>query len=165
VLYPSTLGYHQHELQPRFTLRRLLPLALLTLLLSGCGVAFFANFNGTESLKELKIDGAFEAGKPLSISIVVNDAYPVPVRIACYYEEPDNVTDDQRRILFEERATLIGETVLPASPDTKPKDKVGRQTLTYTFTVQEPGSYFAACITPASPENGIGESFTIEPAT
>ena len=142
-----------------------MPLLLLTLVLSGCGVAFFANFNGTESLKELKLDGDFVAGQPLSISITVNDAYPVPVRIACYYEKPDAVTDDQRRILFEERATLIGETVLPASANTKPKDKVTHQTLSYNFTIDPPGSYFAACITPASPENGIGESFDVEAAT
>ncbi len=135
------------------------------LVLSGCGVAFLASFKGTESLKELKIDGDFVTGKPLTISIVVNDAYPVPVRIACYYEEPDAVTDDQRRILFEERATLIGETVLPASANTEPKDKVTHQTLSYNFTVDKPGSYFAACITPASPENGIGESFDVEPQT
>ena len=135
------------------------------LVLSGCGVSFIANFSGTESLKELKLDGDFVAGKPMTISIVVNDAYPVPVRIACYYEEPDAVTNDQRRILFEERATLIGETVLPASPDTKPKDKVAHQTLSYNFTIDHAGSYFAACITPASPENGIGESFNLEPQT
>ena len=161
MLYAGLLRYDQRELQRSFSLRRLLPLAVLALLLSGCGVAFFANFNGTESLKELKLDGDFIAGHPLSISIEVNDAYPVPVRIACYYEEPDAVSDDQRRILFEERATLIGETVLPASPDTKPKDKVGKQTLTYNFTIDHAGSFFAACITPASPENGIGESFTV----
>ncbi|HEX5369806.1 MAG TPA: hypothetical protein VFY10_10375 [Dehalococcoidia bacterium] len=152
-------------MQHRPRLRRLLPLIVLPFVLAACNVAIFSNFDGTESLKELKLDGDFVAGHPLTISIEVNDAYPVPVRIACYYEDPDAVSDDQKRILFEERATEIGETVLPASPDTKPKDEVERQTLSFPFTLDQPGNYFAACITPASPENGIGESFTIEPAT
>jgi hypothetical protein len=44
------------------------------LVLAGCGVGFIASFNGTESLKELKLDGDFVAGKPMTISIVVNDS-------------------------------------------------------------------------------------------
>jgi hypothetical protein len=151
-------------LQPRVHLRRLLPLILLLLALPGCGVAFFESFSGTELFKHLQLEGDFVAGGQMTISIDVNDAYPVPIRVACYYEKPDSLTKDEKRIVFHERATLIGERVLPASPGTKPDDDVSRQTLSFPFSIDEPGDYFAACITPASPENGIGKRFTVEPA-
>jgi hypothetical protein len=99
----------------------------------------------------------------------ITDGYPVPVRVACYYEDPDAVTEDQERLTFEERATLIGETVLAAREGKRPDQGKGdaedlpRETISFPFDSPPPGKYFLACLTPASPDNGLGLTFTVAP--
>jgi hypothetical protein len=144
----------------------LILLALL-LLLPACGVSFKDSFNGTELLKELDIEGDLFANRELVLVLQVNQAYTVPVKIACFYEDRENLTDDEKKVAFQERATLIGERTLeaadPAAVDS-PGDDVPRETLRFTFSIPEAGKYFAACLTPASPENGIGIDFRLRPA-
>ncbi len=134
------------------------------LLLPACGVRFGDSLEVTELFKDLDIEGDLFANRPLLLAIEVNQAYSVPVRVACYYEEPDDLSEDDKRVAFQERATLIGERDLPASTAPSPGDDVLRETLHFPFSVPEPGSYFVACITPASPENGIGLEFDLSPA-
>jgi hypothetical protein len=150
-------------LLPRFALRNVLLLAALALL-PACGVQFGSSFEGTELFKDLDLQGDRFANRELVLSVEVNQAYSVPVRIACYYEQPDALTDDDKKVAFQERATLIGERVLPASDTGSPGDDVPRQTLRFPFSIPDAGSYFAACLTPASPENGIGLDFDLKPA-
>ena len=149
-------------MQPHSALRLLL-LAFL-LLAPACGVSFGGSSQSTELFKDLELDGDFYANHELVLSVEVNQAYPVPVKVACYYEDPDNLTEDGKKVAFQERATLIGERVLVASDAGSPGDDVPNETLRFAFSVPQPGSYFAACLTPASPENGIRLDFDLRPA-
>ena len=139
-------------------------LLLALLLLPACGVSFITTFDGTELFKKLELQGDLYANRELILAVEVNQAYPVPVRVACYYEDQEHLTKEDRKVAFQERATLIGERVLDASDADSPGDDVPRQTLRFTFSIPEAGKYFAACLTPASPENGIGVSFELRPA-
>jgi hypothetical protein len=150
-------------LRPEPFARRLLILLAL-LLLPACGVSFVSSFNGTELFKKLELQGDLYANRELILVLDVNQAYPVPVRVACYYEDRENLTDEDKKVAFQERATLIGERVLPPSDTESPGDDVTRQTLRFTFAIPDAGKYFAACLTPAAPENGIGVSFQLRPA-
>jgi hypothetical protein len=150
-------------LLPEISLRRLLIL-FAVLLLPACGVRFDASFDGTELLKDIDLEGDLFANRELVLVLEVNQAYAVPVRIACYYEDRENLTDEEKEVPFHERATPIGERLLQASDAESPGDDVRRETLRLAFSVPEPGTYFAACLTPASPENGIGVEFELRPA-
>lgn len=141
---------------------RLLPLIVLSLVLAACGVIFRADFDGTEVFRRLEIEGERTAGSELTVRIEVQQGYPVPLRIGCFYENTDDLTGDQRNLVFQERAVLFGERVLPPAPDGRPWDKDRRrQTLTFRFTPPRAGEYFVACATPAAPENGLGRALTI----
>jgi hypothetical protein len=113
------------------------------------------------------LEGDLFANRELVLVLEVNQAYTVPVRVACYYEDRQNLSDDDKKVAFQERAILIGERVLEAADPTtvqSPDDDVPRETLRFAFSVPEAGRYFAACLTPASPENGIGTDFQLRPA-
>ena len=138
----------------------MLSLAVLPLTLTACGVSFHETFDGTETFKSISLAGDRSVGNELTLTVTVAQTYPVPVEIACFYEDKDHLTDDDERVAFQERARRIGETVLP--PATLPP---GRQLLTFDFSVTEPGNYFLACMTPAAADNGLGLLFTIRGAT
>jgi hypothetical protein len=148
---------------PRLTLQRLF-IVLSIALLPACGVQFGGSFEGTELFKDLEVEGDLFANRELIISLEVNQAYRVPVQVACYYEDRENLTDDEKRVAFQERAVRIGERVLEPSDAESPGDDVPRETLRFPFSIPVPGTYFAACLTPASPENGIGTEFELRPA-
>jgi hypothetical protein len=143
---------------------RLLPvLSIFLLALPACGVSFHDGSYGTELFYSLDLQGDRTPNSELTLNVFVTPSYPVPVRIACYYENGDKLTDDEAKRSFEERAKMIGETVLPP-PDhkTKPGDDVDRQHLSFKFSIPESGDYFLACMTPAAPENGLGLLFKIK---
>jgi len=127
-------------------------------------VQFVASSDATELFKDLDLEGDRFANRELVLALEVSQSYPVPVRIACYYEDRENLTEDEEKVAFQERATLIGERVMPASDAESPGDDVPRETLRFAFSVPEPGTYFVACLTPASPENGIGLEFNLRAA-
>ena len=145
---PASIGY------------RLILLALL-LALPACGVSFRSEFKGTETFKSISLSGDRVSGAQLTLSVEVAQPYPVPVQVSCYFENEDALTDDQKMVAFQERATKIGETVLPANAGSNPQDKVEKQKLSFNFTPDKAGDYFAACITPGAPDNGYGVSFTV----
>jgi hypothetical protein len=149
-------------LQPHTALRHLL--FAFVLLAPACGVSFGGGSEGTELFKDLEIEGDLYANRELILALEVNQAYPVPVKVACYYEAPDNLSEDEEKVAFQERAVLIGERVLTASGAESPDEDVPNEMLRFAFSIPEPGSYFAACLTPASPENGIGVDFDLRPA-
>jgi hypothetical protein len=144
-------------------LRRLrLALPLLLLVVStGCGVTFSESFEGTELFKSIRLTGDLKVGSELTLTLNVNQGYPVPVQVGCYYEAGSRLTDDQLKLAFQERATFIGGEELPAALDHKPGDDVVREDLVFKFTIDEAGEYFLACLTPAAPENGLGHLFEI----
>ena len=148
------------------TPRRLPPPVLLPLLLvlaTGCGVSFSDGFDGTELFKDIDLAGERSVGSELTLTVSVAPVYAVPVRIACFYEDADELTDDEVRLAFEERATKIGEAVLPPAADRRPDegDAVPTEELRFRFAVHEPGHYFLACLTPAAADNGYGLRFEI----
>jgi hypothetical protein len=143
--------------------RRLLPLVLI-LALTACGVDFKTTYDDTELFKSVSLGGDRLVNADLTLSVVVTPAYPVPVHVACYYENGDALTDDQLNRSFIERAERIGETVLPPSAGRKPDDDVPEQTLSFHFSIPAPGEYFLACLTPAAADNGLGLLFTIRQA-
>ena len=116
----------------------------------------------TELFEDVELSGSRTANGELTVTITVTQAYPVAVRVACFYELADkDLTDDEKQLAFAERASKIGETLLPPSPETKPDDEVEPVEVTFRFSVAEPGRYFLACLTPAAPDNGIGMIFRI----
>jgi len=153
--------YDRGELRPASIRHRFVLLALL-LALPACGVSFRSEFNGTEVFKSISISGERVAGAELTLNLEVAQPYPVPVQVSCYFENEDDLTDDQKMVAFQERATKIGETVLAANAGSNPQDKVEKQKLSFTFTPTTPGDYFVACITPGAPDNGYGMSFTVK---
>lgn len=162
------LGYDRCDLHPPVFAPRLLSVLFIVFLSPFCGVSFRNTFNGTETFKGIALSGERVVGAPLTLSLEVQQTYPVPLQITCYYEDADKLTDDQKKVAFQERARVLGQTVLPAAPEHNPQDKIDkaqRQTLTFPFKVDEAGSYFAACITPAAAENGYGISFKIKDAS
>jgi hypothetical protein len=143
----------------------LLGILLLMLALPACGIRFLDDFEGTELIENLRISGDFVVNGQLVVSIEVNNAYPVPVRVACMYDRETGLSDEEKRIAFHDRAIVVGERILEPRQGTKPSDDVENVGLSFQFSVPQPGSYFIACITPASPENGIGRSFIIRDAS
>ena len=159
------LRYDLTDLHPPVFAPRLLSVLFVVFLSPFCGVAFRDTFTGTETFKGISLSGERVVGAPLTLSLVVQQTYPVPLTITCYYEDSDKLTDDEKKVAFQERAHVLGRALLPAAPERNPQDKLEksqRQTLTFDFKVDEAGSYFAACITPAAAENGYGIAFKIK---
>jgi hypothetical protein len=130
---------------------------LLLVLLPACGVSFGESFDGTEMFKAISLAGDRSPGAELTLTVTVIQSNPVPVQITCVYEDSNNLTDDDYRVAFHERASRIGSVVLPAG-----SEEAKREAISFTFSVPEPGDYFLACLTPAAAENGLGLSFTIK---
>jgi hypothetical protein len=160
-----SLGYDRGDLHPPVFAPRLLSMLFIVFLSPVCGVAFTSHYNGTETFKSIAISGDKVVGSPLTLTLEVTQTYPVPLQITCYYEDGSKLTDDQKKVAFQERAKILGQTLLPAAPQHNPQDKIDkadRQKLEFPFKVDEAGSYFAACITPAAAENGYGIAFKIK---
>ena len=139
-----------------------------------CGVAFHDKFEGTELFKKISVcdqagnctTGAtrqFPAGAPLKVDLVVTQGYPVPVDVVCYYDEESHLTDDQKQVVFQERATPVARnTLAPATRGTRPDGKhLLEQHIRFDVTITRPGDYLLACLTPASAENGLGAGLKI----
>jgi hypothetical protein len=141
---------------------------LTVLLLPACGVVFSARFEGTEVFRELDLESEsgmttdFPAASTISVTLTLKQSYPVPLAISCGYEDVD-ISDDERKVAFNERALIVFGTLLPANPESSPADhkEQSPQVLNLEFSVPDPGDYFFACFTPAAPENGIGQGFTV----
>jgi hypothetical protein len=154
--------YDPLSLRPHPLTRLLLaPLALFGL--TACGITFSSGFDGTEMFKAIELTGDRHPGAELTVILGIELTYPVPVEIACFYEDEDNVTEDMQKLPFHERARPAGSTVLEPVRDTTPGADVERQELSFRFRAPEPGDYFIACLTPAAPENGIGVDFKVSP--
>jgi hypothetical protein len=151
------------------------PLFIAALMSHACGVSFSSNFEGTELFEARATLSGTPAGpgsegactktgvvlecsrvSRLTVHLAVTNGYPVPVRVACFIEDQDHtLTDDEKKVDFQDRVPLVAETVLPAEPGRKPGDKnLKEQQLDLTFAVPAPGFYFIACHTPAAPDNG-----------
>ena len=110
----------------------------------------------------MDISGTRTVGNPLTVTLTLTQAYPVAVRIACYYDLSDrDLTDDEKSLPFEERANKVGEATLPPAPEHRPDDEVEETRMDFSFSIPEPGRYFLACLTPSSPDNGISSTVTI----
>src|SRR5687767_6951144 len=156
--------YDPCELTPASILRRC-SLLLLLLALPGCGVSFRSNFTGTEIFKSVSLSGERVVGSELTLNLVVTQPYPVPVQIACYAENQDNLTDDQKSVIFHERAPLVGQVVLEPRVGGDPQDKnVEKRELSFKFTPSDAGEWFVACLTPGAAENGYGMAFKVRGA-
>ena len=144
---------------------RLAPLLIFLSALPACGIEFVASEEGTELIDKVEVAGEFIAGGEVTVMVTVNQAYPVPVHIACYVENQSLVTEDEKAVAFHERAELVGEAFLDAALASdrpiEPDSEVQKQVYRYPFRVERPGSYFIACITPSAPDNGIGRSFIV----
>jgi hypothetical protein len=147
-------------LHPRFLFAPLF-FVILAIAHTGCGVSFHDQFFGTELFRSLEIDGEKVVDSDLTVTIMYTQGYPVPVRVACYYEDGSRLTEDQQKLAFQERATKVGETVLPAAEGERPGTDLPEKKLSFHFSIDEPGNYFLACLTPAAPENGLGQAFEI----
>jgi hypothetical protein len=128
-----------------------------------CGVRILDPEPGTELFEDIDLSGSRTVNSELTLTLTLTQAYPVAVRVGCYYEIADKeLTEAEKRLGFHERASPIGETVLrPAGPGSRPDDEVAPMDLTFNFSVPAPGKYFVACLTPAAAENGIGMTFTV----
>ena len=147
---------------------RLTSLFLVLFSLPACGIEFVASEEGTELIDKVEVAGEFVAGGEVTLTLTVNQAYSVPVHIACYVENQSLLTEDEKEVAFHERAMIVGEefldTALSNDGPMDPDEEVEKQEFSYRFRVDRPGSYFVACITPAAPDNGIGRSFNVRGA-
>jgi hypothetical protein len=152
--------YHQPGLRlpSRHTL-----IALLLLSLTACGVRLDATGTGTELFHDLDLTGERRAGQELTVTVSLTPAYTVPVRVACFLENSATLRSDLEEVPFEDRATMVGETILPARPDLRPDQEVPPIEISYRFVPGEPGQYYLTCNTPHAPDNGMGTSFTVRP--
>src|SRR4051812_37272462 len=107
-------------LHPAKTIPLLVALTLL-LLTTACGVAFHETFDGTEVFKSISLNGDRVPNSQLTLNLTVAQTYPVPVTVSCFYDNEDKLTDDDYRVAFQERATRIGEIVMP--PATAPIER------------------------------------------
>ena len=130
-------------------------------LLAACGVRFRSEFEGTELLKGISLTGERRAGAELTVNLQVSRVYPVPVRVACFYEASGRLSKEQKKLAFEERGTAIGEVVLDPAAERRPDEKAPEERLTFRFSAPAPGKYSLACLTPAAGENAWGMTFRI----
>jgi hypothetical protein len=138
-------------------------LLLLLVCVPACGISFGSDETKGDFFEDLDLTGERLVNRELTIEVQVSNRYTVPVRIACYYEKPSELTEDQEEVGFEERARLIGERVIQPVIGASGDEPV-EQTLRFNFSLPEAGKYNAACLTPASPENAIGVTFEIKAA-
>jgi hypothetical protein len=134
------------------------------MLLTACGIDFSESDRGEDVFKTMSLAGDRFVNRELTVSLAVTVAYPVPVKIACYYENRALLSAEQRNVPFAERAQLIGERVLEAAAAEHPSEGAPLQTLRFAFSVPEPGVYYLGCLTPAAPENRINMTFEVKPA-
>jgi hypothetical protein len=132
--------------------------------LPACGIGLTGDKTTTEMFRGIAVSGDLFVNRELTLEVELKDGYPVPVRVACFYENREALTPEQRRVPFHERATLVGERTLPPTDAESPAADLPSQTLRFTFSVPQPGRYFAGCLTPAAPDNGVSLSFEIRPA-
>ena len=155
--------YHSPSLRSRSRRFSLVALPLLILATAACGVRLTNAGGDYEMFEGIRLAGERRAGVELTLSVTLASAYPVPVRIACFYEDYDSLSDDEKTLAFEERAVKIGEAVIPPVPGGRPPGKdAPEQTISFRFSAPRAGEYFLACNTPAAADNGFGLSFEIE---
>ena len=154
--------YDPGSLRPD-ALVRLLFAPLTAVGLTACGVVFSSTFEGTEMFKGIALEGPMTPGSEITLILTLNPSYPVPVEIACFWDDDDSLTKDQQKIAFHDRAAPAGRRTVEAAPaGTKPGDDVENIIEVFTFPAPStPGDYFVACLTPAAPDNGVGVSFDI----
>ena len=138
--------------------------ALLTALaiLPACGVDFSESDRGEDVFKGMTLSGDRFVNRELTVSLDVTVAYPVPVKIACYYENRAVLSAAQRNVPFAERALLIGERVMPPVAAEHPSTGAPSETVRFAFSVPSPGVYYLGCLTPAAPENRINLNFEVK---
>ena len=152
--------YDPPSLRPLvFTRLFLVPLALAGL--TACGISFSNDFDSTEMFKDIGLAGDLRPGSELTVTLEIEQSYPVPVEIACFYENDYSVSEDLQKVPFEERARRAGSTILLPARETTQGGDARRQQISFRFTAPEPGEYSLACLTPAAPENTLGLSFEI----
>lgn len=74
---------------------------------------------------------------------------------------PAELTGDQLALSFDQRASKIGEALLQPGPEVNPGDDAALESISFNFSIPEPGDYFLACLTPAAPENSLGIAFSL----
>ncbi len=145
-------------------LPRLLLLLMTLAAVPACGVQLRESSPSTELFKEIALSGERVPGRELTVTVTVSQGYPVPVRVACLYEKERQLSKEEKELSFAERATLIGETVLPPASAGRPGDAGTTRRLSFTFSVPEAGSYDLACMTPAAADNRLVLSFKVDAA-
>jgi hypothetical protein len=160
VILASAALYHASGLLPVSRTPAFLLLLLLAFV-PACGISLDSDKTGSDFFEDVNLTGERFVNRQLTIEVEVSNRYTVPVRIACYYEKPNELSEDEEEVAFEERARLIGERVLQPVEGAG-EDEPFEQTLRFNFSLPEAGKYNAACLTPAAPENAIGVTFEIK---
>jgi hypothetical protein len=143
------------------TATRLAILLAFLVALPACGVDFNGEPSGTELLRSVRIDGDRVAGSELTLTLGVTQAYPVPIRVGCYYEPKRPETTELKRFSIDERGTRVGETTLDASTVRAAGEKAPLEKLTFSFKAPAQGAYKLTCLTPSASTNKVEAYFTI----
>ncbi len=133
-------------------------------MLAACGVSIGCSSNAPEFFQGIELEGDLFVNRPLTLSVTVTNAIPMPVRIACYYEDRTVPFAEERNLTLMERGLLIGERLLEPSEDADAATDAQQRTLSFTFSVPDPGIYDAGCTTPAAPENIVKLEFELRAA-
>lgn len=127
-------------------------LSLACALVLGCGVSFSSAPKGTEFFKALAVTGPLDAGKPLTVAVSYQQAYPVNTIIKCEIRQGKSLVKD------------LGAQTAPAHPTGNPKATPFPGNFSFDAVLDEPGEYKAECFTPADEDNFILKTFRVKPS-
>jgi hypothetical protein len=125
--------------------------AVVSVLLVGCGVRFRDPESGTEFFSAIEVSGVRQAQSPLTVLVSYEQFYPVDVDLACELRQGKSLVKE------------LGRGTVPALADGSPEATPFVGSLAYDFTVDAPGSYKVECLTPKDEDNFISQDVTISP--
>jgi hypothetical protein len=129
----------------------MLPLALVALVFSACGIAFGSAPEGNEFFKSIAVTGELRTGAPLTVAFGYSQNNPIAVTIKCEVR--------QKKELVKE----VGVTDAPGLAFGGASATPFPGNYTFDFTLDAPGAYKLQCYTPADEDNFIEKEFTVLP--
>ena len=125
-------------------------LALASIALAGCGIAFSDAPQGNDFFTSLRVSGDTRVGRPLTAAVSYETFYPVQIEIVCELRQGS-------RTIHE-----IGRGFAPAiTPERHPDDEAVPGNFSIDFTVEAAGSYKVECYTVLDDANYIIEEFAV----
>ena len=176
----------------RYLLGAFLSSCIFAVAFAACGISIGADEEGTELFKDLTVEGRFQPGGELAMTLEYAQPYSVDVEIECVLiakdpestatpnatARPTNTPDKDAaptavsiprvRPTPKNKVLTILEDEVPRNPQEVPPSEatpvVG--TIVEAFLAPaRPGRYVVLCLTPDDDNNAISETITISPGS